>query len=145
MCCMNARASLGDASRITNNSPVLSVHSMFMDWLLFELYGTLSTAYSNGPMDSTIATPITIYARPLCGYCWAAKRILSKLDLAFIEVNCNDDPDTCNQIQRKTGHRTVPMIFVGEHFVGGCDELRRLVQRDELMPLIDRTQERTNA
>mgnify|MGYP002009453234 FL=1 len=83
------------------------------------------------------SAPVIIYSSPLCGYCWAAKRILQKLNVDFREINCNENPQECAEVRARTGHRTVPMIFVGSHFIGGCDELRRLVQRDAFLPLLE--------
>lgn len=36
----------------------------------------------------------------------------------------------------KTGRRTVPQIFIGERHVGGYDDLARLDNAIELMPLL---------
>jgi glutaredoxin len=33
----------------------------------------------------------------------------------------------------ETGHRTVPMIFLGDNFIGGCDDLRRHVRQGTLL------------
>ena len=38
----------------------------------------------------------------------------------------------------QTGRRTVPQIFIGETWVGGCDDLIALDQKGGLMPLLER-------
>jgi glutaredoxin 3 len=86
---------------------------------------------------------VTIYTRPLCGYCLAAKRILQHERVAFVEVDCSDDPAACERIRLETGHRTVPMIFLGDNFIGGCDDLRRLVQQGTLAKYPRTTKEKT--
>ncbi|MGB3277809.1 MAG: glutaredoxin 3 [Pseudorhodobacter sp.] len=71
--------------------------------------------------------PVEIYTSPLCGYCHAAKRLLSQKGVAFTEHDVSRDPSLrAVMIQRAKGGRTVPQIFIGEAHVGGCDELYAL-------------------
>ncbi len=69
--------------------------------------------------------PVEIYTTPpLCGYCHAAKRLLTQKGVAFTEIDVSRDPDLrAAMTQRSNGGRTVPQIFVGETHVGGCDDL----------------------
>jgi glutaredoxin 3 len=71
--------------------------------------------------------PVEIYTTPLCGYCHAAKRLLTKKGVSFTEIDVSRDPDLrATMTQRSNGGRTVPQIFVGETHVGGCDDLYAL-------------------
>lgn len=63
----------------------------------------------------------------------AAKQILRREGVPFVEVECSDDPAACERIMHETGHRTVPMIFLGDNFIGGCDDLRRHVRQGTLL------------
>jgi glutaredoxin 3 len=38
--------------------------------------------------------------------------------------------------ERASGRYTVPQIFIGEHHVGGCDDLYALERAGELDPLL---------
>ena len=80
---------------------------------------------------------VEIYTSPLCGFCHAAKRLLSQKGVEFSEVDVWANPDRKPEmIQRANGGRTVPQIFVGEMHVGGCDdlyELERAGKRDQLL------------
>ena len=67
---------------------------------------------------------VEIYTSPLCGFCHAAKRLLSQKNVAFTEIDVWENPDRKPEmIQRANGGRTVPQIFVGDIHVGGCDDL----------------------
>lgn len=80
---------------------------------------------------------VEIYTSPLCGFCHAAKRLLTQKGVTFAEVNVLSDPDRKPEmIQRANGGRTVPQIFIGETHVGGCDELYALEQAGKLDPLL---------
>ena len=71
--------------------------------------------------------PVEIYTSPFCGYCHAAKRLLSKKGVAFTEHDVSRDPSLrAIMIQRSNGGRTVPQIFIGETHVGGSDDLHAL-------------------
>jgi len=80
---------------------------------------------------------VEIYTSPLCGYCHAAKRLLTQKGVTFTEVDVLSNPDRKPEmIQRANGGRTVPQIFVGETHVGGCDELYALDKAGKLDALL---------
>ncbi|MBB5223585.1 glutaredoxin 3 [Amaricoccus macauensis] len=71
--------------------------------------------------------PVTIYTTPTCGYCAAAKRLLTSKGVSFDEINVAADPARrVEMTQRAMGRRTVPQIFIGGAHVGGCDDLYAL-------------------
>jgi glutaredoxin 3 len=81
--------------------------------------------------------PVDIYTTPLCGYCHAAKRLLTKKGVTFTEIDVSRDPELrATMTQRSNGGRTVPQIFVGETHVGGCDDLYALEGAGRLDPLL---------
>lgn len=81
--------------------------------------------------------PVEIYTTPLCGYCHAAKRLLTAKGIAFTEIDVSRDPALRTEMtQRSKGWRTVPQIFVGDLHVGGCDDLYALDQAGRLDPLL---------
>ena len=70
---------------------------------------------------------IQIYTSPLCGYCHAAKRLLQSKSVEFVEIDLANEPDRREEmVQRSSGGRTVPQIFIDENHVGGCDDLYAL-------------------
>ena len=76
---------------------------------------------------------VEIYTSPLCGFCHAAKRLLTQKGVTFAEVNVLADPDRKPEmIQRANGGYTVPQIFIGDTHVGGCDDLFALEQSGKL-------------
>ena len=81
--------------------------------------------------------PVEIYTSPLCGYCHAAKRLLTQKGVAFTEYDVSRDNDLrATMMQRSNGGRTVPQIFVGETHVGGCDDLYALDHAGALDPML---------
>ena len=81
--------------------------------------------------------PVEIYTSPLCGFCHAAKRLLSQKGVNFSEVDIAREPaKRAEMMQRANGGRTVPQIFVGDMHVGGCDELYALERVGKLDALL---------
>jgi len=81
---------------------------------------------------------VEIYTTPLCGYCHAAKRLLTQKGVAFTEIDVSRDPDLrAAMVQRAGGRRTVPQIFIGDTHVGGCDDLYALDGAGKLTPLLE--------
>lgn len=70
---------------------------------------------------------VEIYSGMLCGYCWAAKRLLKKKGVAYEQVNVTLHPGRrAEMMQRANGRHTVPQIFIDGEHIGGCDELHAL-------------------
>ena len=80
---------------------------------------------------------VTIYTRDFCGYCSAAKRLLTEKGVDFQEHDATYSPDLRKEmIQRANGRSTFPQIFIGETHVGGCDDLYELDRTGKLDPLL---------
>ncbi|MES2845692.1 MAG: glutaredoxin 3 [Pseudomonadota bacterium] len=80
---------------------------------------------------------VEIYTTPLCGYCHAAKRLLTKKGVPFTETDVSADPALrATMMQRAHGRRTVPQIFIGGSHVGGCDDLYALEDAGKLDPML---------
>ena len=80
---------------------------------------------------------VEIYTSPFCGFCHAAKRLLTQKGVAFAEIDISRDPGRRQEmLSRAAGRHTVPQIFVGKTHVGGCDELYALERSGRLDPLL---------
>jgi glutaredoxin 3 len=80
---------------------------------------------------------IEIYTRPGCGYCSAAKSLLTRKLAAYTEFNVATDPTLRQQMYDRAGAgSTFPQIFIGETHVGGCDELYALDREGKLDALL---------
>lgn len=79
---------------------------------------------------------ITVYTTNWCGYCAAAKALLDRKGFEFTEINLTGDPELKAALKEKYGWRTVPMILVGERFIGGFRELSKLEKSGELDALL---------
>ena len=81
--------------------------------------------------------PVEIYTSPLCGFCHAAKRLLTQKGVNFSEIDVLANPNRKPEmIERANGGYTVPQIFIGGTHVGGCDELYALERAGKLDPLL---------
>lgn len=82
---------------------------------------------------------IEIYTTPICGFCHAAKRLLTKKGVAFEEINVMISAERkAEMIQRANGGRTVPQIFIDGQHIGGCDDLYALDDMGKLDPLLNK-------
>ena len=80
---------------------------------------------------------IEIYTRPGCGYCSAAKSLLTRKKAAFAEYDVAVDSTLRQQMWDRAGAgSTFPQIFIGEIHVGGCDELYALDRAGTLDSLL---------
>ncbi len=80
---------------------------------------------------------VEIYTSPLCGFCHAAKRLLTSKDVSFTEIDIAREPTRrAEMMQRANGRHTVPQIFIGGTHVGGCDDLYALERAGKLDPML---------
>ena len=79
---------------------------------------------------------VLIYSTEYCGYCVRAKQLLEGKGVAVTEVMVDQDAEQRAQMERLTGRRTVPQIFIGGKHVGGYDELRALDRAGQLDALL---------
>jgi len=81
---------------------------------------------------------VVIYTGPMCNYCSAAKHLLNKKKVNYVEFDIAVDPSKMQEMQERTGGaRTIPQIFIGETYVGGYDELKALEIAGKLNPLLE--------
>jgi glutaredoxin 3 len=79
---------------------------------------------------------VTVYVADWCPYCSRAKNLLAQKNVAFNEINVDDEPKFREEMIARSNRRTVPQIFIGEKHVGGCDDLFALEESGELDRLI---------
>jgi glutaredoxin 3 len=83
-----------------------------------------------------MASEVRIYTTNYCGYCHAAKALLSSRGVSFQEIDCSNDPATRKWLIDQTGQRTVPQIFIGGVPVGGFTELSGLDRAGKLRSIL---------
>ncbi len=81
---------------------------------------------------------VTLVGVTWCGYCRGAKELLSKLSIEFDDIDVtNDDQLRADYSKKANGHTTVPMVFIGDIFVGGYTELAGLHKKGDLQVMLE--------
>lgn len=79
---------------------------------------------------------IKVYTRRSCGYCTAAKQLLTSRGAAFEEISLDHDTALLQEIMLRSGQRTVPQIWIGSRHVGGFTDLLQLDRQGQLDDLL---------
>ena len=80
---------------------------------------------------------VTIYTGPLCNYCDAAKRLLSRNNVEYNEIDISAVNGAMDEmISKANGKRTIPQIFFDEQHMGGYDDVRALEKENKLQDLL---------
>ena len=80
---------------------------------------------------------VVIYTGDLCIHCNWAIDLLNRKNIEFTEYNIAQDATKREEMLKKSnGAKTVPQIFIGEHYVGGNAELQALDREDKLSSLL---------
>jgi glutaredoxin 3 len=81
---------------------------------------------------------VEIYTREFCGYCDAARELLQRKGVPFVEIDVTGDRQRRTEMSRRAnGRTTLPQIFIGPTHVGGCDDLYELDRAGKLDPLLE--------
>ncbi|MDI3337766.1 glutaredoxin 3 [Defluviimonas aestuarii] len=80
---------------------------------------------------------IEIYSTPWCPFCIAAKRLLDRKGVAYVDTDVSGNAQLRQEMmQRANGRYTVPQIFIDGAHVGGCDDLHALDCAGKLDPML---------
>ena len=79
---------------------------------------------------------IVIYGNNSCAYCAAARMWFTKEGLPFDDIKVSGDLQRRDEMERLSGSRSVPQIFINDHLVGGFDELCALDKNGDLKRLL---------
>ena len=79
---------------------------------------------------------VTIYATQFCPYCMRAERLLQSKGVAFEKIRVDLEPQRRVEMMERTKRRTVPQIYIGDHHVGGYDDLAALERAGRLDALL---------
>ena len=80
---------------------------------------------------------IIMYTGPLCNFCDAAKRLFSRNNLKYKEIDISSKEGLRDEmIKKANGRRTIPQIFFNEDHIGGYQELRELEKKGDLLNLL---------
>ena len=80
---------------------------------------------------------VTMYSGSPCSHCEAAKALLKSKNISFEELDVWQDPAKAKEmLQRTNGARTIPQIFIGDHYIGGNEQLQEANKTGELDKLL---------
>ena len=80
---------------------------------------------------------ITMYTGPMCNFCDAAKRLFSRNNLKYEEIDISTKVGLRDEmIKKANGKRTIPQIFFDDQHIGGYDDVRALEKENKLQDLL---------
>jgi cysteine synthase A len=90
------------------------------------------------------AKPVVMFALEWCEFCWSVRRFFARLGVPYRSVDLDSIAlQTGNMggrvraaLSARTGCRTIPQIFVGGTFIGGCTETFDAYRSGELQRLL---------
>jgi monothiol glutaredoxin len=87
------------------------------------------------------ANPVVLFMKgtpvfPQCGFSARVVQILSHMGVPFKGVNVLEDMEIREGIKEFTNWPTIPQLYVGGEFVGGCDIITEMFQSGELSGML---------
>lgn len=79
---------------------------------------------------------VVVYSADYCPFCQRAKALLAARGIEFQLIDVEAEPEKRAEMMQRSGQRTIPQVFVGDHHVGGCDQLMAADKSGELSRLL---------
>jgi len=79
---------------------------------------------------------VKIYLTKTCPFCTMAKRLLDGKGVQYDVIDIGNDREQWMALEQMTGRNTVPQVFVGDHHVGGFDDLSAADKSGQLDQLL---------
>jgi len=73
---------------------------------------------------------------PQCGFSAQVVQILNNLPVSYETVDVLDSPELRDGIKEFSRWPTIPQLYVGGQFIGGCDIVREMNASGELQKII---------
>ena len=84
-----------------------------------------------------MSAAVVMYTTAVCPYCQRAEQLLRARGVEHIaKVRIDLEPSRRDEMMQRTGRRTVPQIYIGDHHVGGFDDLAALDRAGGLTPML---------
>ena len=80
---------------------------------------------------------VIIYSTTWCPSCVSAKRLLDSKNIAYTEINIENENISRGRLEEIAGAGTVPQIIINDKSIGGFDNLLKLEQTGELNKILD--------
>ena len=86
-----------------------------------------------------MGTPaVVMYTTSWCPYCERARKLLARKNVTFSEIDIESSAEKRAEMRNRSGRTSVPQIFIGDHHVGGSDDLHDLEDEGKLDSLLGR-------
>ena len=79
---------------------------------------------------------VIMYTKPSCPYCQMEAHLLHSKNISYKVIDIRGSRLLRLEMESKSGRNTVPQIFIGDHHVGGYDDLSAADARGEIDSLL---------
>ncbi len=92
------------------------------------------TAHQKGEviLSEVILSKVVIYTTGICPFCIMAKRIFDDMKVPYEEIRVDKQLEKREEMTKITNRHTVPQVFIGDHHVGGCDDMQDALRSGQL-------------
>ena len=73
---------------------------------------------------------------PQCGFSLAVSNMLKHLEVKFKGINVLENTELREGIKEYSDWPTIPQLYINGNFVGGCDIVKEMFEKDELQKLL---------
>jgi len=91
------------------------------------------------------AQPVVMFALEWCEFCWSVRRLMAEFRIPYRSIDLdsvayqkdNRGGDIRVALRQKIGSPTIPQIFVGGEYIGGCTETFDAFNKGRLQKLLE--------
>ncbi|GLC45029.1 hypothetical protein PLESTB_001461000 [Pleodorina starrii] len=102
---------------------------------------TMASTTKADAIKATVAdNKVVVYSKTHCPYCTRVKGLFTELKVPHkvleLDTMGAEGAEFQDALQPMTGRRTVPQVFVGGKFIGGCDDTMALHSAGKLKTVL---------
>ncbi|KAK1359494.1 Glutaredoxin domain-containing protein [Heracleum sosnowskyi] len=80
--------------------------------------------------DLVSSNAVVVFSKTSCSYCNSVMKLFNDLGVTYKTYELDVE------ISQWTNQRTVPNVFIGGKYIGGCDSVFALRRSEKLVPLL---------
>ena len=73
---------------------------------------------------------------PQCGFSLAVANVLKHLNVQYKSINVLEDMEIREGIKDYSDWPTIPQLYIGGKFIGGCDIVKEMFEKGELKEIL---------
>lgn len=79
---------------------------------------------------------LIVYGQDNCNFSIATRHLLKYKGIDYVEIPADNNAELRAELEQKSGQKSLPQIFIGDHSIGGFTDLEMAIDNGEINRLL---------